>query len=1719
MGVELKKLGSLIGPKGEDGINGLTIKGELEPSGLKNPFPFNSKINDAYVISRNSKDPENNEGLLLSEYPSGAKRGDVYVCVKESCIVTSADGVEVTKPPVFEKKFNISWYGEYNDIHIMSTYDNYVVEGYDTDNVKINDIIIDNGNTLNSRLGNIYKVINVIEGPSDENNEGWEIVNWEDLKTGDKVVIAGYDSDVSSGSGLIGLPIFPEKVNSINTHKAYELVITETTENSGVYNISPKDEKSKYTEQTLSVDDFIFNVEIPNEEFQQIAFYVNNPDNPEDEKKYYLQVNGRTPSTLRIESSLNEETKSHLFELETDNTSKAFNYIKSLSTRTDNPVYISLYSAKTDGILGYVDWRHYAAGSGSMSNQYFKIYRMKTSIPHATPKVIVDTVASVNISQRNLYHSGNNISVKNNTISALGYNYNVSKLSFSEGNSTATGANSHAEGILTTASGVGSHAEGDLTIARGYVSHAEGYTTLAQGEGSHAEGRGTKAMSRGAHAEGGRTSDILSDSIYKIYQDADEPTKYHLVEEEGFETYVRLGMCFCYKNKYYYVTKIEYSDDIELPVTKYPEEYIVQRKPLAFWLNETINKAEGEPFTVDLQLGISYGVCTHSEGKNNTAYKDTAHAEGNTTRAVGNGAHAEGVETCALENYSHAEGQSTISVGQASHAEGMESISSGNGSHAEGGGCIASGHSSHAEGFRTEAISNYSHAEGICNLSNNGEKFDKQTISSIGIGSVEETKVNPEDPNSNTIRKFHRKNAVEVMRNGDVYIHGIGDYDGTNSVVEEGEVKAKTLQEVVGELSNGASNNIPIATTDELGVIKVGENLTISEDGTLSASKCPIATTDELGVIKVGENLTISEDGTLSASKCPNTPHSLIYSLNDEHIGMPLMYTGGFIVDDESEMEVCKGSLDNLMSNVLSSWTPYGSDYDKYRWGYCDSKTGITGSNMCNVPLVGNGVNGQELTQDVPIFTLNGKPQDYIFNTLNTNGNTGYISPKKYSNYDNTITCGILPDLHDGSCQDYLAVILGINAKNNAEITKTNISSTTNIVGMSLHAQNLHTIDPALPYPGSLDGRTSMGLYDFNNQNQNQYTASNKTTLQLIVWNTKDNTLNTGVSSHCNIPIISYFEGTDIIPFDDNLNNYIGTKNTNNNVSCIKTRLQRTGNIIKIWSSLPTKVMNDDNNGFRNDNDIKILYDRGITIDLENYILTYTDKNGNIFTKDFKKNATDEGAPVWKSGENGEGQPENKPYTQNQINAIREIFDSLKGSAHFGYEAESNPGTFYRNSSEVPDKILRTYDDTVWELTGGTYTQITDTSALNEIQSGSRLAFNKVTGKLFYNEGTHIYQIADIANSDRLNAPGVNRPSTQPSYSAEDNIDITDDVISVTGMPQVYEEGDNITLENTTNDEGKSVLKINGLSKNAITYNPERKSIALQYNEEDGAYNEAQADYSVVMGWNNKAIREEPITQPDGSILVQQGANSLVGGMDNRVYHSNSFVFGEGLFTQFGNTFVLGKYNGVVSNQDGGGDTVLGIVGDGYKDSNGNVTRRNVLLLQGGGDPALHCRGGFKNNASWINDFGEYFEWLDGNPDNEDRIGYMVQVNGNKIELAQSFENCVGVISGTTGFIGGVCAFEWHHKFLRDEWGREIIGEDGNPIISPDYNPELEYIPREKRKEWDVVGLIGQVLTRQDGTLKAGGFAGCKDGIATNSTYGYRVLKVINENIALLLIK
>jgi hypothetical protein len=223
--------------------------------------------------------------------------------------------------------------------------------------------------------------------------------------------------------------------------------------------------------------------------------------------------------------------------------------------------------------------------------------------------------------------------------------------------------------------------------------------------------------------------------------------------------------------------------------------------------------------------------------------------------------------------------------------------------------------------------------------------------------------------------------------------------------------------------------------------------------------------------------------------------------------------------------------------------------------------------------------------------------------------------------------------------------------------------------------------------------------------------------------------------------------------------------------------------------------------------------------------------------------------------------------------------------------------------------------------------------------------------------------------------------------------------------------------------------------------------------------------------------------------------------------YNNTLTVGTGTIASNEDCLTVGKYNKALN----WAGEIKFIVGDGTDDN----SRHNIFVVQNGKTHAPVIETG----QDHINDFAEYFEWADGNPEGQDRVGYMVQLNGDKIELAQNTDDIIGVISATASVIGGACSLDWHGRFVKDVWGRELKDENGNKIVNPEYDKTRVYIPRSQRKEWAVVGMLGQTLVRQDGTLNVGKYAGCINGVATDATTGYKVLKVINNEIALILIR
>jgi hypothetical protein len=203
-----------------------------------------------------------------------------------------------------------------------------------------------------------------------------------------------------------------------------------------------------------------------------------------------------------------------------------------------------------------------------------------------------------------------------------------------------------------------------------------------------------------------------------------------------------------------------------------------------------------------------------------------------------------------------------------------------------------------------------------------------------------------------------------------------------------------------------------------------------------------------------------------------------------------------------------------------------------------------------------------------------------------------------------------------------------------------------------------------------------------------------------------------------------------------------------------------------------------------------------------------------------------------------------------------------------------------------------------------------------------------------------------------------------------------------------------------------------------------------------------------------------------------------------------------------------GAFTGTVVNLYAGEDT-----GDGF----------SILKAQSNNDATLYDLRGDGNaycEASWNNGYSDYAEFFETTDGNAIAVGTTVTLEGDKIRACAEGETPIGVIRpfGQSTTTGGNPQ-RWHGKWQTDahntklyedytvtQW--EASEEDGGnaaydsdripegvvvpddaevlthnadgkrfvrTINNPDYDESLEYISREDRDEWQVVGLLGQV--------------------------------------------
>lgn len=128
------------------------------------------------------------------------------------------------------------------------------------------------------------------------------------------------------------------------------------------------------------------------------------------------------------------------------------------------------------------------------------------------------------------------------------------------------------------------------------------------------------------------------------------------------------------------------------------------------------------------------------------------------------------------------------------------------------------------------------------------------------------------------------------------------------------------------------------------------------------------------------------------------------------------------------------------------------------------------------------------------------------------------------------------------------------------------------------------------------------------------------------------------------------------------------------------------------------------------------------------------------------------------------------------------------------------------------------------------------------------------------------------------------------------------------------------------------------------------------------------------------------------------------------------------------------------------------------------------------GDGQAYADGSWNGGGA---DYAEYFEWVDGNPNNEDRRGYSVSLINDKIKIAEEGDIVFGVVSGNPSVVGDDAPMKWAGKYLKDDFGSYIRDEDGYRVLNPEYDEEAEYVSRESRPEWSTIGLMGKLRLRK----------------------------------------
>lgn len=1332
-----------------------------------------------------------------------------------------------------------------------------------------------------------------------------------------------------------------------------------------------------------------------------------------------------------------------------------------------------------------------------------------------------------------------------------------------EGSETqANGGYSHAEGYSTTAEGVCSHSEGRYTYSKGAASHAEGNSAQAVGDYSHAEGDGTKAIGLNSHAEGKGAEAHGADS-----------------HAEGR-----------YAKAYGEGSHAEGNNSEAHELFSHAEGYRTRARGVYSHAEGDCAEANGRQSHAEGASTKALGSASHAEGNKTEANQYASHAEGSYSKATGGAAHAEGGHYKVFQEdgtYTEMGGDGTLASGNSSHAEGASTIASGNFSHASGYGTKASGEASYAAGTGQQEWSGTCTGNGTTTLTytsgpsktlNVGDtlvfKYTADALKSREckiVSKLSSTQYELDDDlDSGVTYNVYRLVYNEASGKGARSV-GEGTTASGNFSIAEGY---KTTAQGNYSHAEGLHSKVTVEgahaegyQTEATGKYAHSEGRTAKAQGYCSHAE-GFGTTVSKDYGHAEGNTTKAEgrsahaegEGTTASGKYSHAEgYGTTASKDYSHAEGDYTTASG----DSSHAEGHKSMASGLASHAEGSSSSSG----EYSHAEGDS-TVASGSSShsegagtralgsaSHAEGKGTEAHGEDSHAEGRYAKAYGTKSHAEGESTVAEGPSSHaegIETKAIANGSHaegfgTTTLFDVSENEDNSFYDgETGSILSRGQGSHAEGVRTNskgiaahaegVSSKAN--GLGSHAEGYYTTASRCSHAegyrttsistesGHIEGHSTKQGSDFNAWQQAVLSGQHDQAFSCVAG---DGAHVEGADNY-GLGHFSHAEGRLNVAYSMNshaeglLTQALGDESHTEGTRTIAYSAQaHAGGSNTTVGKLFTNSSGIDN--VRTGEYAKAAFAHGIGLQAsapaQAVFGKYNEESedalfivGNGSSANDRSNAF----VIKANNAHAEGQG---TVAIGQASHAEGCMNLIKGERYKSGEVYGSSTLKFYNDQDFPEiKINSPY----LAYLGDVFIGLVMITTLSSYSSSFKAYYYKSNFTLEAGKSYDFYATAAFGASGKAShTEGVSTSALGEASHAEGSMGGLGGTYLGTGWFYSYSNtfqsyGYNVVFdpeEYMYSADFPPMNTVLTLSEDGVTpsdvqirltvitdsYNPYRDSPWQDY------------EYELISG-----------TLRDGSYwvyidpVVTQGPVSF--GKASHAEGISTHANADGCHAE-------GKYNIEDTSKQ-----YIHITGIGSAQNRANGFTIN---MQGKGSFASTVA---TNGA----DYAEHFEWLDGNPNNEDRIGYMVTLEGDKIKFANEEDDVIGIISGTAAILGDNAEWEWKQKYVTDEFGRIVyehipiyeytedeethkiiatkIDEEIRPKLSPEYDPSKPYVARSDRPEWGVVGMFGKLYVRDDGTslpnqyLKVG-----NGGIGVNSSSktNMRVLRRVSENIVQIL--